>query len=119
MDQTGVIYVPGHKSSYEKTGARQVSVHGLDEKRTYTLCVSSTAAGDLLPFQQVCGGQSLASIPSDDAPGKGEANKLGFDFTYADGKASRSSHYSTMKTMVDVCSILTSFFILPHLFCSA
>ncbi|KAH9927827.1 uncharacterized protein B0H18DRAFT_1118347 [Fomitopsis serialis] len=71
MDQTGVYVLPNNNTTYEETGVRQVNVAAKDEKRAYTLCVATSADGDILPFQQVWSGQSTRSLPDSDANGMG------------------------------------------------
>jgi len=102
MDQTGVIIFMTSNTTYEQKGSRQVDIVGKDEKRAYTLCVASTPAGDILPFQQVWSGKTRQSLPSANADGIDEANEnLGFDFVTANSKKA-SSHFSTFKTMKGV-----------------
>ncbi|KAJ2936155.1 hypothetical protein H1R20_g939, partial [Candolleomyces eurysporus] len=98
MDQTGVIILMSKKRTYEQKGARQVSILHQDEKRAYTLCVASTPAGDILPFQQVWAGKTSTSLLSSDAKGHAEALELGFHFTVANSDK-KTSHFSTLKTM--------------------
>ncbi|KAL1738615.1 hypothetical protein HDZ31DRAFT_50711, partial [Schizophyllum fasciatum] len=85
--------------TYMETGAKQIDAVARDEKQVYTVCIASAASGDFLPFQQVCGGQTLRSCPSPEADGMSEARERGFHFTYAGSKSSPRSHYSTQRTM--------------------
>lgn len=101
MDQTGVILLMTKNKTYSQRGGKQVDIAGCDEKRAYTLCVATTPASDILPFQQVWSGKTDKSLPTNDAPGRREANSLGFDFAYANSKKA-SSHFSTLKTMREV-----------------
>ncbi|PPR06271.1 hypothetical protein CVT24_000890 [Panaeolus cyanescens] len=96
MDQTGIIILATHNQTFEKKGSRQVDIVGKNEKRAFTLCVSTTAAGDVLPFQQVWSGKTDKSLPDSSAALMDEAKKLGFDFAVSD---SGTSHFSTLKTM--------------------
>jgi hypothetical protein len=52
-DQTQVIYAQGSKLTWTKTGSRQVTVIGEDEKRVFTVVVSVSNSGELLPFQAI------------------------------------------------------------------
>ncbi|KIY62283.1 hypothetical protein CYLTODRAFT_182575 [Cylindrobasidium torrendii FP15055 ss-10] len=99
MDQQGVFLLPNASSTLEEAGSRQVDVQAKDEKRAFTICVSSTADGDFLPFQSVWGGQSARSLPSESAARMQEAKAYGFDFTFAKSETSKRSHFSTLKTM--------------------
>ena len=101
MDQTGVYVIPGDNFTYEERGKKQVVLVGKDEKRAYTLVVATSCDGDILPFQQVWGGATIRSCPSDDANGIEEARNLSFDFTFANSPK-RGSHFSTLKTMKEV-----------------
>ncbi|THU77489.1 hypothetical protein K435DRAFT_877775 [Dendrothele bispora CBS 962.96] len=82
-DQMGIYVLPNSSRTYHPTGEKQVDVVAKDEKRAFTLFVTSTADGDFLPFQQIWGGKTKASTPSSDAPGMNKALDLGFDFTCA------------------------------------
>jgi len=101
MDQTGVIILMSKNTTYAEKGSRQVDVAGRDEKRAYTLCVATTPAGNILPFQQVWSGKTWQSLPIQDAEGMSEAWEHGFDFAFANSPK-YSSHFSTVKTMKKV-----------------
>lgn len=101
MDQQGVYVLPHNQVTYHETNARQVDTHGKEEKRAYTLCVASSAAGDFLPFQQVWSGKTALSLPNATADGMAEAKELGFHFAFAQSPK-RTSHFSTLKTMKEV-----------------
>jgi hypothetical protein len=49
-DQTQVVYAPGSKLTWAKTGSLQVTVIGEDEKCAFTFVVSVSNSGELLPF---------------------------------------------------------------------
>ncbi|KAG6824721.1 hypothetical protein H0H92_006024 [Tricholoma furcatifolium] len=98
MDQTGILILLSHLKTFHDKGARQVDIVGKDEKRAYTLCVATSAEGDILPFQQVWAGKTEASVPSKGAPGYTEALDLGIKFTTASSNK-KTSHFSTLKTM--------------------
>jgi hypothetical protein len=104
MDQQGVIVIIGNDKTYDKTGTKQVAIAARDEKRAYTLCVASSADGDILPFQQIWGGQSKESLPRLNAD-RQAAQKKGFDFTFAKSDKKRS-HFSTLKTMIEVTFLI-------------
>jgi hypothetical protein len=91
--------MPGNNYTYEQIGSSQVNIHGKDEKRAYTLVVSSSCAGDFLPFQHVWSGASTRSLPRASAPRMSEARAAGFHFAFANKD---SSHYSTFETMKQV-----------------
>lgn len=67
--------------TWSQTGAKQVGMVGMDEKRAFTLVVGVVADGSLLPFQAVFVGKTKASIPSaTDSPNYDEAIDAGFKF---------------------------------------
>lgn len=101
MDQLGIILLLANNTTYHDKGFRQVNVMGKDEKRAYTLCVASTAAGDALPFQQVWSGKTKGSLPKASATSMDEATANGFHFAFADSPK-KTSHFSTLKTMKEV-----------------
>lgn len=101
FDQIGNYILPSNSCTFHDRGADHVNVIAKDEKRAYTLLITSTADGDFLPFQQVWSGASPQSIPSPNAPQMQEARTYGFDFTFAKSDR-KTSHYSTLKTMKEV-----------------
>lgn len=98
MDQTGILILLATLRTYHDKGARQIDIAGKDEKRAYTLCVATSADGNILPFQQVWSGKTKGSLPSANAPGYLEATQLGIKFTTANS-LKKTSHFSTLKTM--------------------
>ncbi len=52
-DQTQLVYAPGSKLTWTKSGSKQVSIIGLNEKRALTLVVSVACGGELLPMQSI------------------------------------------------------------------
>ena len=102
VDQTQYVFQPRSCFTYEKRGAKQVSVVGKDEKRAVTIVVAVSASGELLPFQVIFKGRSPASLPNPhpDDPALKEAYReavnLGFHFEYA-GKS--DTYWSTLETM--------------------
>lgn len=101
MDQIGNLILPGQATTFHQRGAEQVDIIAKDEKRAYSLTVSSTPAGDFLPWQQIWAGATNRSLPSTDAPGMGDALDRGLHFTFAKSKK-KTSHFSTCKTMEEV-----------------
>jgi hypothetical protein len=101
MDQQGITILIGNDCTYDKKGAKQVDIAAHDERRAYTLCVASTAAGSMLPFQQVWARASEASLPKKNLQKPVEEAK-GFCFAFAKSKK-QTSHFSTLKTMQEVC----------------
>jgi hypothetical protein len=63
-DQTGVVLVPGgSQRTYEEKGAKQVSLHGKEEKRAFTCVLATAMNGTVLPTQSVHKGKTEASLP--------------------------------------------------------
>jgi hypothetical protein len=94
-DQTQVVYAPGSKLTWTKTGSRQVTVIGQDEKRAFTVVVSVSNSGELLPFQAIYQGQSAKSCPSSSAKDYNAAKAAGFRFEFSKSK----TYWSTQETM--------------------
>jgi hypothetical protein len=108
FDQTQVIYVPGNRMTWSQTGAKQVGMVGMDEKRAFTLVVGVTADGSLLPFQAVFVGKTKASVPSaTDSPNYDEAINAGFKFECS-GTGTYWSNQQTMRAYVN--DILAPYF---------
>ncbi|THU80666.1 hypothetical protein K435DRAFT_600201, partial [Dendrothele bispora CBS 962.96] len=98
-DQMGIYVIPNSSRTFHTKGDKQVDIVGKEEKRAFTIFVTSTPSGNALPFQIIWGGQSSGSLPSKEATGMDEAVEFGFDFTFAKSKTSPRSHFSTQKTM--------------------
>ena len=68
IDQTGVILVPGaNDATYERKGAKQIPIHGKDEKRAFTAVLSGSCEGRVLPVQSVWKGATGISLPTKNA----------------------------------------------------
>ncbi|KAH7908915.1 hypothetical protein BJ138DRAFT_993012, partial [Hygrophoropsis aurantiaca] len=94
-DQTQVILAQGSNLTWAKTGAKQVSVIGSDEKRAITVVVSVACDGTLLPFQAIYQGSTDRSCPKTSASNYKEAIDAGFRLDYSDTK----TYWSTLRTM--------------------
>ncbi|THU86591.1 hypothetical protein K435DRAFT_683283 [Dendrothele bispora CBS 962.96] len=99
-DQTQFLYAPGDKMTWADTGAKQVELQGEDEKRAFTLMVSVSADGALLPFQAIYVGGTDRSCPAMSSPGYEEAMELGFIFEPSETKTYWSNQ-QRMRSFVD------------------
>ncbi|KAF9515806.1 hypothetical protein BS47DRAFT_1293384, partial [Hydnum rufescens UP504] len=91
-DQTGVCLIPAGNKTWAPTGAKQVSTMAKEEKRQFTLMVASSAAGDMLPFQSIHKGKTVASLPLAKARARGES--MGILWT-----AGGDTHWSSLGAM--------------------
>ena len=98
-DQAQMVYAPGNRMTWAPMGSKQVSLVGVDEKRAFTLLVSVSADGSLLPFQAIYSGMSDLSCPSTNAPHYTDCRTLGFRFDFS-GTKTYWSNLNTMKTFV-------------------
>lgn len=97
-DQTQTVYQMGGRKTWNKSGEKQISTMGMDEKRAFTLVPSISASGELLPMQAIFHGKTCASCPSRESRRYSEAQGLGFKF-----EPSRShTYWSTQATMRDL-----------------
>ncbi|PBL00706.1 hypothetical protein ARMGADRAFT_1073045 [Armillaria gallica] len=94
-DQTQVVYQQGTNKTWTKKGVKQVATVGHEEKRAFTLVLSISASGNVLPMQAIYSGGSNRSCPSKDAPMYGEAMQLGIRFLPSKMK----TYWSTQDTM--------------------
>lgn len=94
-DQTQLVYAPGSKLTWSKTGSKQVSVIGLNEKRALTLVVSVANGGELLPFQSIYAGKTVAVTPNNFAAKYVDSKDAGFRWEFSNTK----TYWSTQKTM--------------------
>lgn len=119
-DQTGISLFPVGNKTWEVRGSKQVPTYNHDEKRQvrtcehsqscvltrhlqYTLVVASSNGGDILPFQSVWGGSTPASLPSQKALRREEADREGFTYAHGDTR-----HWSSLETTKAVSSYLVS-----------
>lgn len=97
FDQSGIKYVPASSYTYEQIGAERAAVDGHDDKRQFTIVVSSTLNGELLPLQVILEGKSELSLPRPSKLGHAWTEKLkdsGWHLTFSD------NHWSNQQTMV-------------------
>jgi DDE superfamily endonuclease len=99
-DQTQRLYAAGDKLTYAEIGAKQVSVIGGDEKRAFTVIVTITSAGRLLPFQAIYMGKTQKSCPNAEAPRYAECIAAGFRFDFS-GTRTYWSNQQKMREFVD------------------
>ena len=92
MDQTGIHVVPtGGARIWAKKGSKHVLVHGMEDKKQVTISVSSSASGNLLPFQVVFTGLTDKSLPPRN-PGRLQCEGAGWQLTCS------KNHWSNMST---------------------
>jgi hypothetical protein len=106
-DQTQRLYAPGHKMTYTEIGSKQVSVVGGDEKRAFTVMVTVSSAGKLLPFQAIYQGKTDRSCPDQHSVNYRDAIAAGFRFVYS-GTKTYWANQRTMRLFVD--NILAPYF---------
>ncbi|KAH7902964.1 hypothetical protein BJ138DRAFT_974566, partial [Hygrophoropsis aurantiaca] len=94
-DQTNIVYVQGSQVTWAKTGSKQVSVVGEDEKRAFTVMVSVSNSGTLLPFQTIFQGATTRSCPNPSGKDYEQAKAAGFRFEPSE----TATYWSTQKTM--------------------
>lgn len=99
-NQIQVVYAQGSNLTWAKTGAKQVSTVGNDEKRAFTVMVSIANDGTMLPLQAIYQGYSKVSRPSPSAPNYENCMNAGFHFEYSDMKTYWSTH-GTTHSLVD------------------
>ena len=76
--QTQVIYAQGSNLTWMETGLLQVSTVGENEKWAFTVVVSVSNSGDLLPFQAIYVGKSKRSCPDKSAKHYKDTQAAGF-----------------------------------------
>lgn len=94
-DQSQGAFAQGSSFTWAKTGSKQVSIIGAEEKRAHTIVVSVSNSGVLLPFQAIYEGKSHLSLPRKSAPNYALATEAGIRFEYS----GNSTYWSTQKTM--------------------
>ena len=68
------------KYAYAPLGAKEVRVFGFDEKRQVTGVLGASAAGHLLPWQNVFGGETPGCLAKEED--RREAEAIGCHFTF-------------------------------------
>jgi hypothetical protein len=63
-NQTQLMYQQGTKTTWNKSGAKQVATIGQEEKCAFTLIPSILASGILLPMQAIFMGKTTSSYPN-------------------------------------------------------
>jgi hypothetical protein len=101
------VYAPGDKLTWAETGANQVDLVGAGEKHAFTVMVSVSNDGTLLPFQVICIRKTDKSCPAPSSPCYKEALAARFRFKYS-GTATYWSNQRTMHSFVN--NILTPYF---------
>jgi hypothetical protein len=94
-DQTQRLYAPGDRLTYAEQGAKQVSLIGGDEKRAFTVMVTVTSDGTLLPFQAIYQGKTERSCPAPNSPNYKDTIDAGFRFEYSGTK----TYWTNQQTM--------------------
>ncbi|KAJ6460178.1 hypothetical protein C8R45DRAFT_1109067 [Mycena sanguinolenta] len=82
-DQAGNYLLPASGHTFHDRGAKQVDLVAKDEKRTYTMMLASTPAGNFLPIQAVWAGKTGGSLSMKNAEKMQEAVDRGFVFSSA------------------------------------
>lgn len=95
-DQTQIVLQQGGNVTWNERNARQVTTHGQDEKRAFTLVVGISASGVFLPFQSVWAGKTHASLPSSTEAAYVEAIQLDFEFVFS---KKQGNYWSTEESM--------------------
>ncbi|KAG6914641.1 hypothetical protein DXG01_016182 [Tephrocybe rancida] len=106
-DQTQAVFAPGDKMTWAETGAKQVSVISGDEKRVFTVLVSVSCSGAVLPLQAIYTGRTVRSTPSKDSACYNDVVHDGFLLKCS----GTSTYWSNMQTMQNfVTNILVPYF---------
>ncbi|KAI0352862.1 hypothetical protein OH77DRAFT_1459300 [Trametes cingulata] len=63
-DQTGVALLPSGNKTWDEIGSKQVDMFGKEEKRQFTLMITTSCSGKILPVQTIWSGKTPASLPA-------------------------------------------------------
>jgi hypothetical protein len=100
LDQTQGVLAQSTNLTWATTGAKQVSVIGLEEKRAMTIVVSIANSGKLLSFQGVYQGFTDLPCPSKNVRSYTDASDIGIHFVYS-GSDTYWSNQCTMRLLID------------------
>jgi hypothetical protein len=70
----------GGARTWETKGSKHVLIHGVDDKRQFTVAASSAASGEVLPFQVIFQGLTSRSLPPLN-DGRHDSNNAGWHLT--------------------------------------
>ena len=113
-DQTGTNYSRPGLSTYDPTGANQVTIVGKEDKRAFTIMVGIAMGGEVLPFQIMYAGKTETSLPqvnnlnSEFKDANAEAKRLRFRFEPTGTSGNHWSNLATMKSYVQ--NVLSIYF---------
>jgi hypothetical protein len=99
-DQAQGVLTQGSNMMWVKTGSKQISVVGAEEKQAITIVILISSSRVLLPFQAVYEGKSTVSCPKQLANCHTQATNAGFRFEYS-GNQTYWSTQKTMRSLVD------------------
>ena len=94
-DQTGVHVLPTGNKTWDEIGTKQVDIFGKEEKRQFTLMITTSCSGAMLPVQTIWSGKTVQSLPA--AHLREPLEKDGHVWSCGGEK-----HWSNFQCMVDV-----------------
>jgi hypothetical protein len=97
-DQTGCSPIPLGTKTWAPQGAKQIDGFGKEEKRQFTLMITTSCSGEMLPVQCIWSGKTAQSLPA--ARVRAEAEREGHIFTSGGDR-----HWSTFACMQEVSCI--------------
>lgn len=107
FDQSQVLFAPGDKVTWAEKGSKQVAIVGMEEKRAFTVMVTVSSDGSLLPIQAIYAGKTSRSCPSPNSPHHKDLVNAGC-LIQESGTKTYWSNLSTMKNFVN--EILAPYF---------
>jgi hypothetical protein len=103
-NHTMIHLVPGgNQSNYQQKDSKQISIHGLEEKRGCTSLLAFTSEGSVLGTQSIWSGRTEKSLPKLHIHAAAEDQGNIFSFN-------PSSHWSSSKTIQKFFELI----LLPH-----
>ncbi|KAF8505233.1 hypothetical protein JB92DRAFT_2622660, partial [Gautieria morchelliformis] len=94
-DQTQILLQHSTQMTWTKAGSKQVGIVGSKERQAFTLMVSVTISGLLLPFQSIWHGKTSLSLPPSKSKDYVAANLAGFLWE----PSNSHTYWSTHETM--------------------
>ena len=99
-DQTQVVFAPGDKMTWAETGAKQISAVGVEEKRAFTVLISVSCSGKVLPMQAIYNAKTQRACPSLKSERCTDLLEEGF-LLEPSGTTTYWSNQTTMRSFVD------------------
>lgn len=107
-DQLQVLFAPGDKVTWAEKGLKQVAIANIEEKHAFTVMVTITSDGNLLPIQAIYSRKTSCSCPLPNSPHHKDLINAGCLIQ----ESGTTTYWSNLRTMKDFVNKKSSHLIL-------